>query len=375
MQLPTASIAATLLLFATNALADPNQFCLEIARRGLFDAVNTTFIQGSYAEAKKAYCSSRDKSLSSSTDGSISGSVGPLSANGSSSSAQAAKETEIMCSSDYTSDKLATDYRSNQSILSSNAIKLAALCVPRESNIIDFTGHWVDDDSIASISLKTSKGSQRISRPTYISGSIKCTGDLFDAKARQEINSNYLTMTCERLPESRKQIEPRLVHAGGFVNIFTNAGNFTVLFPKKYQPRNCDPQNIALIEDTDKMVGVKRDAFLSRGAIYKGITDTEISSITPGALRRVMFHFDAASCGTYALEANYASPDRPEQRPMKLYIDGKLRKRDAVGLSNGWKATLTEEFVWFVDTPGSHTVELRSNSPIPHIQSLEITQR
>lgn len=136
-------------------------------------------------------------------------------------------------------------------------------------------------------------------------------------------------------------------------------------------PPNCQPLKMNISEDKEKFVCVERDGLLSLGDSYKGITDTAMCSKTKNP-RTVIFHFEATSCGNYELEATYASPVKPEVRSMDLYIDNVLQKKDVLSDATGWEVKTTTEFGWFMDKPGSHTLELRSQRPIPHIQSLAI---
>lgn len=358
------------LVFVVPSLAHGSNFCLEIAKRGLFDKYSGNTFNAGYSYSYDQYCRRFEDSKSSKSRLGI---IDPSSSFNFSSDDER-RTAEFVCSKSFNADMFRSSSSNISRILSDNAVKAIELC-SRKSGLVVEPKYQGEDLLVVDVHYSPTPGeansAREVTSRAQVSGEITCKGPLFEANVGEKINNNIKAMVCERTGNGSQMVNSlygkSTVYPGGAVTIFTSAESLTLALPKKVIGPKCSPRTVVFPAPEMKN--------LCAGASCLGyanlITDTRKASKRNKAdLRKLTYSANIPSCGDYKLIASYAMH---ESRPVTLKLDNELVSNSVLGGKNDNLRVATEYVELIMPLrAGTHTFSFEKQGPFPHVESIKL---
>ncbi len=341
-----------------------NDFCLELARRELFDTYIGTSYSSNYTESRTELCRKYQRSIQNQNTLSIPGILDNSNAN-------RVNMAELMCNNTFDLKSALATTGFLRRVLSDNATNLLQACLPKDDGV-KINGSIIDDDHISlSVIYKSPSGandSREFTDGIALDQNVECYGGpLRNVHKGTVLTNSAVGMTCRRKSTPAEQsvgpYGPYTIYNGGIVSVFTSAGQYDMRFPAKVRGPACDPQPSILkpVRLVNLCIGC-----LNYGQV---ITDTAAASGAGDALRWVEYETNLDSCGDYKLEVEYTAVS---SRPARILIDGTLKTENGLANTTGtWLETGVRPFdeLYLPLRAGGHIIRIERYGPFPHIKA------
>ena len=353
-------------LGATTPAVYGEDFCLELARRGLFNSYAGKTFHWSYDESREDFCRKWNTTRRDSTG--LFAAYRGLDLNFTDSEEEA--RVELMCDNTYSLASAIDASSESKSVLSDQAVRVVEACVNRSGVRLDgsFAGKDRFTINMSYVPPTGAKGAAVFTSDIDISGSVVCRGPLREVEEGTPLENQAIGMVCERTtsrPEVKDGPYGRYrIERGGSVTVFTNVDTYSIDLPPKINEPKCSPQTVELTPTTLRGLCVG-----CLGSNYGPVvTDTLAASRSGKAMLRILeYVVDLDSCGDYLLSFSYTSPDR---RSVRLSVDGVTVKKAALGEDTGTAAFSgqKEKKVLVLSLrSGHHVIRLERQGRFPHV--------
>src|SRR6185312_8128060 len=290
-----AAISLCLIPLPTSA----QDFCLEVARRGLFDTYAGKSFYSSYDESRTAYCRKYHEASSSNTG--LFAAYEDINLDFTNSDTR--EKAELLCNNTYNLAKLLSSNELRAQALSANAVKIVQACVDAAG--VRFNGTFPSEDRLTLDVFYVPKlgvaGSAVFTGPAEVKGSVTCNGPLKSVKKGTPLKNEAVGVACTRDASSSVENKegpygPYRIEKGGSLTVFTSAGLYDMEFPPKVVGPACAAQTLELAPKT--LTGLCVGCL---GSDYGSvITDTVAASNSGNAMLRVAeYEVDLTACGDY----------------------------------------------------------------------------
>lgn len=365
----------TLLLLsaiAGDALGQGTTFCLELARRGLFDKYAGKSFTSSYSESQAEYCRKFNESKKSNSSLFAAYSGGLLDFRQSDNRQTA----EFVCSSNFNADSFLQSSSSVASVLSPQAVEAIRACA--NTSGLRVNGSFPTEDTlsleVAYIPMTGEQGEKgKAASRTFTdaygrNGAVVCEGPLSKVKKGDQLNNNALAMTCTRRDSAATTVQglygPVKVTPGGLVTVYTSDKTINVPLPAKIEAPSCAPQPVQLTNPVLNNLCV--------GCLgYAGlITDNDPSPGGINKTRSATYTVTVPNCGDYQVVASY---ETLASRPVTLSVDGKVISTNVMPLVRGTHTVPTNVAEAVLPLrAGQHVFSFSRQGPYPHVHSITL---